>query len=136
MIRISADQKEGLEAIRRDFGLRLIVAFGSQVEGRTHAASDLDIGILLNRASDLRRGLFSRFSEVFSEYEVDLALLNRADPLLLKEVCRNAVLLAGAEIDLQELRIYAFKRFVEYRPFFELEAATNRRHLEVLARGA
>lgn len=136
MIDVSPSQQTALEALRREFGIRLLVAFGSQVKGITHADSDLDLGVLLERAGGLRLELLSRLAEVFDGQRVDVALLNRADPLLLKEVCSDPVLLAGAEEDLQELRIYAFKRYVDYRPCFELEAATNERHLEALRHGA
>ncbi len=136
MVDLSPPQKAALDELRREFGIRLLVAFGSQVKGITHAGSDLDIGILLERVDALRLDLLSRLADLFPGHRVDVALLNRADPLLLKEVCSNPVLLAGSEEDLLELRIYAFKRYMDYRPCFALEAATNERHLEVLRDGA
>ena len=39
------------------------------------------------------------------------------------------MLLSGESRDLQEFRIYAFGRYVEYRPYFALEAEVNARHL-------
>jgi hypothetical protein len=39
------------------------------------------------------------------------------------------VLLSGEERDLQEFRMYAFRRYVEHRPFFALEERVNVRHL-------
>ena len=37
--------------------------------------------------------------------------------------------LSGEERDLQEFRMYAFRRYVEHRPFFGLEERVNARHL-------
>ena len=136
MVELSHAQEMALEALRREFGISLIVAFGSQVKGDSHPGSDLDIGILLERAKDLCLDLLTGISGVFPAYQVDIALLNRADPLLLEEAAAGSVLLSGSMQDLQELRIYAFKRFTDYRRFFQLEALTNERHLESLTNGA
>jgi len=136
MVDVSQRQGRALEALCRDSGIRLMVAFGSQVKGNSHGGSDLDIGILLERANDLGLDLLARIAEVFPDQRVDVALLNRADPLLLKEVSESSVLLAGSEQRLQELRIYAFKRYADYRPYFQLEALTNKRHLEGLSNGS
>jgi hypothetical protein len=47
----------------------------------------------------------------------------------LKEVSEAAMLLSGEAGDLQEFRMFAFRRYVEYRPYFILEAEVNARHL-------
>jgi predicted nucleotidyltransferase len=109
------------------FAITFIVAFGSRVRGITHARSDLDIGILCRRGFDA--GILGELSAVFPGQDVDVALLNRADPLLLKGVSDAAVLLSGEEKDLQEFRMYAFRRYAERRPFFALEKQVNARHL-------
>jgi predicted nucleotidyltransferase len=125
-------QEERLEELRRKWGIRFFLAFGSQVKGGTHPGSDLDIGVLLNHAADFRSELIGEIMEVFPGSDVDIALLNRADPLLLKEVSESHVLLCGDPAEVQEFRIYAFKRFQDYRPSFALEARTNQRHLKAL----
>jgi predicted nucleotidyltransferase len=136
MLAVTAAQRKDLEALRREFGIRLVLAFGSQVRGAPHTGSDLDLAVLMESAGGLSLQLLERLSSVFPAERVDVALLNRADPLLLREVSANPLLLAGSEDDLQEFRIYSFKRFVEYRPFFQLEAATNERHLAALRNGS
>jgi uncharacterized protein len=127
MVELSLAQKEKLDAIRRKFGITFIVAFGSRVKGIAHERSDLDIGILC--AQDFDAGILGELSETFPGHDVDVALLNRADPLLLKGVSDAGVLLSGEERDLQEFRMYAFRRYVEHRPFFSLEKQVNARHL-------
>ena len=84
MVEVSPAQKEKLDALGRNFGITFIVAFGFRVKGVTHARSELDNGILC----ELRGA--------FPGEDVDVALLNRADPLLLKGVSDAAVLLSGA----------------------------------------
>ena len=127
MVEVSPAQKEKLDVLRIKFGITFIVAFGSRVRGITHARSDLDIGILCTRGFDA--GILGELSAAFPGQDVDVALLNRADPLLLKGVSDVAVLLSGEKRDLQEFRMYAFRRYVEHRPFFALEEQVNARHL-------
>jgi predicted nucleotidyltransferase len=136
MFEVSNSQRNDLETLRREFRIRLVLAFGSKVRGVPHAHSDLDIALLMEDTASLSPELLQRMAEVFPAEHVDVSLLNHADPLLLGEVAANPLLLAGAEEDLQELRIYSFKRYAEYRPYFRLEAATNARHLALLGHGA
>ena len=60
--------------------------------------------------------------------EVDLAVLNHADPLFLKKVTEQCQLLAGSLARLQRLQVYAFKRYQDHRPFLALERDYVRRH--------
>lgn len=62
--------------------------------------------------------------------EVDLVVLNRADPLLLKQVSDNCVRLYGSEREFQRFRLLAFKRHQDYRPYLELERRYVDRALE------
>lgn len=136
MVAVSDRQRQQLEGIRERHRLRLLLAFGSRVKGTSHPASDLDIAVL----ADARPASPSRFlldvaaelDAVFPSEKLDLALLNGADPLLLGEVSADCRLLAGDASDLQEFRIYAFKRRQDHRRWLELEARTNARRLAEL----
>ena len=101
------------------------------MKGTSHSESDLDLGLLFDRL-DYDRGVYERICEVFPGENVDLAVHNRADPLLLKEVSDNCALLSGDVADLQVFRMYAFRRYVDHAPYFALEAATNQRHVSEL----
>jgi hypothetical protein len=52
-----------------------------------------------------------------------LVFLQRADPLLAWHILRDGNPLIGNPGDLENRRRYAWRLYVEYRPFFELEAA-------------
>lgn len=127
--------RERLADIARRHGARLILQFGSTVTGRTHPRSDLDLAIFLEA------GPFSlsRLAEISTDlqplspdHRVDLALLNRADPLFLKKITEACALLFGTDRALAELKIYAFKRYQDHRRFLALErdyvAAALKRH--------
>ena len=58
---------------------------------------------------------------LYPDREVDLALLNRADPLFLRKITERCRLLYGAERALYELKMYAFKRYQDHRRYLALE---------------
>lgn len=105
-------------------GASLLVQYGSTVGGHAHAASDVDIGVLYDRAppSLLDQGaLFDDLQEHFPGRRVDLAMLDRAGPLFLKKVVESCRLLAGSPRRLAELKIYAFKRYQDHKRYLPLE---------------
>jgi len=65
--------------------------------------------------------------------EVDLALLNHADPLFLKKILERCRLLFGSPQALAELRLHAFRRHQDHRWFLALERPYVRRVLGRMA---
>lgn len=114
--------------IARRHGARLLLQYGSTITGRTHAGSDLDIAVLFEREPDYARvgGLLADLEGAFPGRDVDLGLLNHADPLFLKKVLESACLLAGSPRELACLRLYGFRRYQDHRRFLRLEE----RHLD------
>jgi hypothetical protein len=53
--------------------------------------------------------------------EVDVAILNRADPLFLKKITEDCRLVYGSPRDLQRMKIYAFKRYQDHRRYLDME---------------
>ena len=91
--------------IAQAYGIRLVLQFGSTVTGRVHPASDVDLGVLLERPSltlEERSELLHELQRLFPDREVDLAILNHADPLFLKKVTED-------------------KRYQDHRKYFDLE---------------
>ena len=109
-----------------EHGAELLVQFGSTVTGTEHPGSDLDLAVLFrdgdrlaDRASDLSLAL----QACFPGREIDVAVLNHADPLLLRQVTGRGVLLSGSPNRWQEFRAYAFRRYQDHQRFFEMERA-------------
>jgi predicted nucleotidyltransferase len=136
---VTPAQRERLTQIAQRYQLRLVVAFGSAVTGRTHPASDLDIAVLPNRDVDLSlhdlAHLTADLTQVFAPAEVDLALIARADPLFLRKIFETAVLLHGDGRDFRWQRVYAFRRFSEYLPYLRLEARSTRALVQRMRHG-
>ena len=120
-----------IDAVARRHGLELLLQFGSTVSGATHRLSDVDLGVLFAAGVDPRRNLdvvLQDLQALFPAREVDLAVLNHADPLFLKKVTERCQLLAGSPARLQRLQVYAFKRYQDHRPFLALERDYVRRY--------
>lgn len=113
-----------LPDIARRHGLVLVVRFGSTVTGRTHGGSDIDLGILFERlpaSLDTELSAIADLQAFGSGVAVDVTVLNRADPLLLKQVAEHAVREYGTDRRFDAFRRYAFKRYQDHRRFLELE---------------
>ena len=113
-----------LEQIAQRHGIRLLLQFGSTVSGQVHERSDVDLGVLLDQPSlalrqygDLEQDLHA----LFPGRKLDLAILNHADPLFLKQVMENYRRLHGSEAELRRLKLYAFKRYQDHRQYLDLE---------------
>lgn len=105
-------------------GIALVVRFGSTVKGTTHAGSDVDLGVLYDRmpaSLDDELSLQADLQSLRPGMPVDVTLLNRADPLLLKQVADGAHLEFGTPQRFDAFRRYAFKRYHDHRPFFDME---------------
>jgi predicted nucleotidyltransferase len=115
---------ERIADIARRHGIALLLRFGSSVAGPMHATSDIDLGVLLERAPDTlaeEADLVTDLQSLVADREVDVAFLNRADPLFLKQVTSNCALIYGNRRRFQEFLLYAFKRYQDYRPYLRLE---------------
>jgi predicted nucleotidyltransferase len=125
-----------LETIAWRHGVELLLAFGSTVTGQVHPKSDLDLAVLFDRPdvsfdelAELRHAL----QALDPGREVDLAVVNHADPLFLKKITEACQLLHGSPRRLAELRMYAFRRYQDHRRYLVLEREYVDRTLDRLA---
>ena len=130
--------QEDLKEIAQKHGIVLVLKFGSSVTGRTHLRSDVDLAILLDRSTitlQEHAELLQSLQPLFPDRELDLALINHADPLFLKKITDNCELLLGPPERLQVLKLYAFKRYQDHRRYFELERQFAERFLATTRAG-
>ncbi len=126
----------GLRELAQRFRIRLILQFGSTVTGTTHDRSDLDLAVKLDSADVSLQTVLEMQEALQTQFpgrEVDLAILNRADPLFLKKIVESCRVLFGAPQDLARLRLYAFKAYQDFQPYLELERQYVARRLAGLA---
>lgn len=124
-----------LEDIAERHGIALILEFGSMVTGLTHARSDVDLAVLLKRPApsfealgEIAHGL----SSLHPGREVDVAIINHADPLFLNRIVNCCRLVYGSPRRLAELKMYAFKRYQDHRRYLALEPQYVQRTLRRL----
>ncbi len=121
-----------MEPIALRHGIALIVQFGSTVTGHTHAQSDCDLGVLFERAPEslgMLADVVADLQSVSPGRDVDVAVLNHADPLLFKQVMEQGRLLYGSERRFQALQLLAFKRYQDHRRYLLLERAYVERQI-------
>ena len=87
-------------------------------------ASDIDLAVLLERRLESMTAeaeLVTDLQALISGQDVDVALLNGADPLLLNRIAERCRLLYGSPRALCGLKMYAFKRDQDHRRFLAME---------------
>ena len=121
---IDRQQRGRLAAVAEEHGVDLVLLFGSVATGRARPESDLDLAVrfsgsvpTMTEVSRLQMAL----QELFPERQVDLAILNRADPLFLKQITDACELLYGSERGLAELKMVAFRRYQDHRRYLVME---------------
>jgi len=121
----ASDKQEFISKIAVKYDLRLLLLFGSQVDGKNlHKESDFDVAYLSKRKLDLMEEarMMTEMAPYFHSDNIDLVNLKNAVPLLYYAVfdkCR--VLFQEDELLFPTLRIYAFRKFVEMQPIYELQ---------------
>jgi uncharacterized protein len=127
-------QEKKIKAIAKKYRIKMILVFGSFANGKTHDKSDLDIGIKIVKKLTLNQdlGLIKELTDVFRR-DVDLVVINYANPLLLHQIAKNSILIYGTQNAFAAFKLYAFHRYNDYAPFFKLEAELNKRIIEQYA---
>jgi len=100
------------------------VLFGSSVTGKTHKESDVDIAYLSTKNLGIREEaqMMLDLNPILKSQRIDLVNIHLAPPLLLYAISDNGqVLYQTNPLNFYELRAYAFKRYVEAKPLFELK---------------
>ncbi|MFA6554528.1 MAG: nucleotidyltransferase domain-containing protein [Candidatus Paceibacterota bacterium] len=102
----------------------LIIAFGSQVSGKSTTMSDHDFGVLgkqslsLSERTDLSDYISKKLD--INEDKIDIVDLRTASPLLKFEVARNGKLIDGEYFDFIRFKVLAFKEYVDTAKFRRL----------------
>jgi predicted nucleotidyltransferase len=113
------EERLGAHLAGRSPGIVSAYLFGSVAEGRAHRESDVDVGVLLDRAvfpsaeerMEVRISLGSELVDVLDTNDVDLVILNDAPPELGRAIVTRGrqVYCADAEAD------HAYVRDVQLR---------------------
>ncbi|MFH1890380.1 MAG: nucleotidyltransferase domain-containing protein [Candidatus Kuenenbacteria bacterium] len=133
---VTKNQKQKISEIAKDHGIKMMVVFGSQVSGKIHQGSDLDIGILLNQEPDSYHRLLdvqSELKKVFPEFDIDARYLHNVTPYFLFEAVYRGKLLYGSNYEYVKLCAKAFKIYVDTKSLRDLrDEIIKKRQVELL----
>lgn len=119
--------KPMVRELAQKYHLLLVVLFGSQARGKTHAQSDIDIAFLSSPPMGLSgiAAMQFEFTQKLHLKNIELVDLRGASPLLLREVARQPELLYEKEpLEFAQFRIAAFKKYMEAKHLLNLRAAS------------
>jgi len=128
MINIDSKKENLIKKITERYDLQLLFLFGSRVTGRIYKESDYDFGYISNRELTLmEEGQFiidlMPIAGARDERLINLVNFKRAKPLLLYAATSNSQLLfEKKENEFDELKIRAFKMYVEIIPLIKMKA--------------
>jgi len=127
--------KKEIEKIVQKYNLKMILLFGSQVNGRAKPDSDVDIAysaqklLSTNEKIDLNNDL----CDFFKKDIVDQVDIKNANPLLLYEISQNSKLIFGKKIDYIKFRTRAFRVYIDSESLFNLEDSLIRKRQKWLS---
>lgn len=90
-------EAEKLNLVAKKHHISLLVLFGSRVKGSYSPESDLDLGVLFENNTFDRIKVISDLISVFPGFDLDLVMLNHADPILKFEIISNYQILYCAD---------------------------------------
>ncbi len=128
-----AEIKPEVRKLAHKYRLSLVVLFGSQVSGRTHPKSDVDFAFLSEKRMNLIEiaKMHMAFSQKLKLKNLELVDLKTAQPLLLKQVAKQSVLLYEKEpLVFANFKIYALKCFMKAKKLFDLRKSSLNRFLQ------
>jgi uncharacterized protein len=134
-MKLSQKQKSGISEIAKKYDLKSVIVFGSFASGKNRKDSDLDLAISGHKKISFSKQikLISIFSSIFRK-DVDLTIIDNANPLLLFEISKNSILISGSKKDFACFQLNAFKIFHDYTPYFEMERKLNKKLINAYAR--
>ncbi|TAN33001.1 nucleotidyltransferase domain-containing protein [Patescibacteria group bacterium] len=120
---INSTTKTAIKKAAKQAGLDFVVLFGSAARGKTHKYSDIDIAVKTKGPISYyeEAGLRENFCHIFGRGDVEVVNARGASPLLMLQIGRDGVPLYEDKVgEFAKFRMYAFKRYVEAKPLYEL----------------
>lgn len=112
----------------------LIIAFGSQISGKTREGSDFDFAVLARKPLTLtgQVKLSAELSKRFriNEDKIDLVDLHKASPLLLHEVATKGRLIEGTNFDFIRFKVRAWKIYQDTAKFRRMGEKMLKRYVQ------
>ncbi|ADH60571.1 DNA polymerase beta domain protein region [Thermoanaerobacter mathranii subsp. mathranii str. A3] len=116
--------KKKLKEFVNKYNISLILIFGSYAKGRARELSDLDIGIKFDKNIDMNlySSILRELVEIFNREDIDVVVLNYADPLLRFEIITSCKVLYQAYSEAYiDFYLYSVKSYDDVKKLKKLE---------------
>ncbi|MBT1279621.1 nucleotidyltransferase domain-containing protein [Thermoanaerobacter sp. CM-CNRG TB177] len=116
--------KKKLKEFVNKYNISLILIFGSYAKGRARESSDLDIGIKFDKNIDMNlySSILRELVEIFNREDIDVVVLNYADPLLRFEIIASCKVLYQAYSEAYiDFYLYSVKSYDDVKKLRKLE---------------
>ena len=127
--------KKEIKKIAQKYNLELILLFGSRLDKKIHQESDFDVAYSGRRNLNLNQEakLIIDLSPIFKSENIDLVNLKKASPLLLYAITKDCkVIFEEDSLIYDNLRAYAFKKYIETKPLYEEKFKRLRKKIEAM----
>lgn len=132
--KISDQQKQELAKLGKKHKLSLMILYGSQVKGKTHQQSDVDIAVY--KKGGISPGeyleIYSEIMRALENFDVDVKNLRDTNPLFKFFVTNDGVLLFGDALLFAEMKATAYQDYFDSKSLFVLEEKLNKKGIEEL----
>ncbi|WP_461207152.1 type VII toxin-antitoxin system MntA family adenylyltransferase antitoxin [Clostridium sp. DL1XJH146] len=109
-----------IEFLLESYDIKLIYIFGSYAKGNNNSNSDLDIAILLDRDFNPldKLSLISEFTSIFKRDDIDLVILNSANPVLRHQVIKHGKIVYVEDENIKvNFEVRVLKEYMDMEPF-------------------
>ena len=133
-IKITRDIAQKITEIGRKYKLKLVVIYGSYAKGENRKASDLDIAVLGEKELEFKTilDLYSEFSNIFRDKDVDVKSLHRVDPFFRYQVMRDSILIYGNPLEYHNFKAYVFRAYMDSKDLLRIEKMLSRKTISYL----
>jgi len=120
----SPETMRSIADVARKRGLSLVVLFGSFAANAARPDSDIDIAVKFGGGDPGLLRLLEvqeEISALFHGRKVDLALLDRADPLFMKKIAERCEFVYSEPGEDTAFLLMSFKRYQDHRKYLDME---------------
>lgn len=117
---------DNMDRLIETYGIRLIYIFGSYAKGNNNEKSDIDIAVLLNNDYNPmdKLELIGELASVLRREDIDLVILNSANPVLRHQVIKYGKLIYMESEDVKvDFEVKVLKEYMDMEPFRKVQMA-------------
>jgi len=122
-IEITQTLKEEISRLAEEYGLVLVMLFGSQSRGDAHEGSDIDVAFRPGKPLSEKQeaALNYELVKIFRNDRVDTVDLSRVSPLLRRRILEDVSLLYDRSgLAFPTFELYALRSYIEAMPLFNI----------------